>query len=38
MGNICLFPVERKTPRRLSPSLEEMLGIVPLENVIFWLI
>ena len=38
MQNICVFPVERKTPGRFSLNLEEMLGIVPLENLIFWLI
>ena len=37
-GKLPLFPVEGKASWRFSPNLEEILGIIPLENLFIWLV
>lgn len=37
-GKLSLFPVVGKASWRFSPNLEEILGIIPLENLFIWLV
>ena len=37
-GKLSLFPVAGKASWRFSPNLEEILGIIPRENLFIWLV